>query len=126
MIRRPPRSTRTDTLFPYTTLFRSPRQRTVLERFDERRVGAVEIDADVTVGRQIVEVVDVVELMVDADLGGELIPVEIREQRGGLAVRLQRGIGEALEEGVDLLALHADGPGEGVADRKSTRLNSSH
>src|SRR3546814_10829006 len=26
MIRRPPRSTRTDTLFPYTTLFRSDRQ----------------------------------------------------------------------------------------------------
>src|SRR3546814_13870277 len=27
MIRRPPRSTRTDTLFPYTTLFRSPESR---------------------------------------------------------------------------------------------------
>src|SRR3546814_12371688 len=27
MIRRPPRSTRTDTLFPYTTLFRSPARR---------------------------------------------------------------------------------------------------
>src|SRR3546814_3068090 len=27
MIRRPPRSTRTDTLFPYTTLFRSCRRR---------------------------------------------------------------------------------------------------
>src|SRR3546814_7210665 len=27
MIRRPPRSTRTDTLFPYTTLFRSPDRR---------------------------------------------------------------------------------------------------
>src|SRR3546814_9824056 len=27
MIRRPPRSTRTDTLFPYTTLFRSLRRR---------------------------------------------------------------------------------------------------
>src|SRR3546814_7850410 len=27
MIRRPPRSTRTDTLFPYTTLFRSSRHR---------------------------------------------------------------------------------------------------
>src|SRR3546814_8476760 len=27
MIRRPPRSTRTDTLFPYTTLFRSSRKR---------------------------------------------------------------------------------------------------
>src|SRR3546814_9195932 len=29
MIRRPPRSTRTDTLFPYTTLFRSPSLRNV-------------------------------------------------------------------------------------------------
>src|SRR3546814_9841117 len=28
MFTRPPRSTRTDTLFPYTTLFRSPRLRT--------------------------------------------------------------------------------------------------
>src|SRR3546814_5400808 len=32
MIRRPPRSTRTDTLFPYTTLFRSVR-RFFLQRF---------------------------------------------------------------------------------------------
>src|SRR3546814_13790778 len=31
MIRRPPRSTRTDTLFPYTTLFRSPIVRDVLD-----------------------------------------------------------------------------------------------
>src|SRR3546814_7388341 len=30
MIRRPPRSTRTDTLFPYTTLFRSDRQAKVV------------------------------------------------------------------------------------------------
>src|SRR3546814_5523664 len=29
MIRRPPRSTRTDTLFPYTTLFRSPSARLI-------------------------------------------------------------------------------------------------
>src|SRR3546814_13099589 len=29
MIRRPPRSTRTDTLFPYTTLFRSGQDRTM-------------------------------------------------------------------------------------------------
>src|SRR3546814_6752776 len=29
MILRPPRSTRTDTLFPYTTLFRSPQDRRV-------------------------------------------------------------------------------------------------
>src|SRR3546814_6764982 len=31
MIRRPPRSTRTDTLFPYTTLFRSLERATALE-----------------------------------------------------------------------------------------------
>src|SRR3546814_10110096 len=30
MIRRPPRSTRTDTLFPYPTLFRSPALRRIL------------------------------------------------------------------------------------------------
>src|SRR3546814_1700391 len=35
MIRRPPRSTRTDTLFPYTTLFRSDRaRRTTVDRRD--------------------------------------------------------------------------------------------
>src|SRR3546814_14034719 len=32
MIRRPPRSTLTDTLFPYTTLFRTPRTRTFIQR----------------------------------------------------------------------------------------------
>src|SRR3546814_20167708 len=36
MIRRPPRSTRTDTLFPYTTLFRSPR----LPSYEPVAVGA--------------------------------------------------------------------------------------
>src|SRR3546814_13769450 len=58
MIRRPPRSTRTDTLFPYTTLFRSlaahhagtdlPRpeqavrraQQRPLQRHDHRQIGA--------------------------------------------------------------------------------------
>src|SRR3546814_10099651 len=50
MIRRPPRSTRTDTLFPYTTLFRSragfinphvQRQPLVLRQIDGRGRGAV-------------------------------------------------------------------------------------
>src|SRR3546814_13040979 len=36
MIRRPPRSTRTDTLFPYTTLFRSRRE---LLHFERERLG---------------------------------------------------------------------------------------
>src|SRR3546814_16885514 len=43
MIRRPPRSTRTDTLFPYTTLFRSPRSNLSPEQavvvWGARRVG---------------------------------------------------------------------------------------
>src|SRR3546814_16777462 len=34
MIRRPPRSTRTDTLFPYTTLFRSRMQADVAQTLD--------------------------------------------------------------------------------------------
>src|SRR3546814_6466735 len=33
MIRRPPRSTRTDTLFPYTTLFRSRKRSSALARY---------------------------------------------------------------------------------------------
>src|SRR3546814_13946355 len=44
MIRRPPRSTRTDTLFPYATLFRSPG----------------EINAKVAVGGLVVEPGDIV------------------------------------------------------------------
>src|SRR3546814_6327647 len=39
MLRRPPRSTRTDTLFPYTTLFRSRRKRDLLIRH-QKIVGA--------------------------------------------------------------------------------------
>src|SRR3546814_10079947 len=37
MIRRPPRSTRTDTLFPYTTLFRSARRCEVVDELDALR-----------------------------------------------------------------------------------------
>src|SRR3546814_1738258 len=48
MIRRPPRSTRTDTLFPYTTLFRSG------IGFDQRVGGKVEPD--------------VVEVRIDGDM----------------------------------------------------------
>src|SRR3546814_1574089 len=41
MIRRPPRSTRTDTLFPYTTLFRSSD-----EQDRERRFGRADMPRD--------------------------------------------------------------------------------
>src|SRR3546814_8315336 len=43
MIRRPPRSTRTDTLFPYTTLFRSTRPGAALAHRRHRRA-AVRLD----------------------------------------------------------------------------------
>src|SRR3546814_15386073 len=43
MIRRPPRSTRTDTLFPYTTLFRSTRQ-TLMKAIKTGRVSAEKSD----------------------------------------------------------------------------------
>src|SRR3546814_1244373 len=43
MIRRPPRSTRTDTLFPYTTLFRSAAGRRALLAARGREEGAARI-----------------------------------------------------------------------------------
>src|SRR3546814_14113447 len=58
MIRRPPRSTRTDTLFPYTTLFRSKE-----DRFDE----AVEVARQqVANGAQILDV-NMDEGMIDSE-----------------------------------------------------------
>src|SRR3546814_15041269 len=42
MIRRPPRSTRTDTLFPYTTLFRSVCRCRLHRRAEPARVGGGE------------------------------------------------------------------------------------
>src|SRR3546814_7258122 len=42
MIRRPPRATRTDTLFPYTTLFRSARTRLARRSHDPPRRDRVE------------------------------------------------------------------------------------
>src|SRR3546814_13719473 len=46
MKRRPPRSTRTDTLFPYTTLFRSPRSE---DAFVEHLPKVVETDPPLSV-----------------------------------------------------------------------------
>src|SRR3546814_8945291 len=46
MIRRPPRSTRTDTLFPYTTLFRSSRGRSGAREYPRQRdLGGADQDA---------------------------------------------------------------------------------
>src|SRR3546814_14171262 len=50
MILRPPRSTRTDTFFPYTAFFRSPDQR--LARTLRRLAGAAAADREVALARQ--------------------------------------------------------------------------
>src|SRR3546814_13084662 len=54
MIRRPPRSTRTDTLFPYTTLFRS-----LAEILGAGAIGGVALDIDSLDAALVDEVVDV-------------------------------------------------------------------
>src|SRR3546814_21078772 len=99
MIRRPPRSKRTDTLFPYTTLFRSRRfeAELLVEKFGR---------ADETVAME---------------------PAEAREfgllEPGYGAEQLDlRGMFE-----LGLEADHVPQCAERIVlDRKSTRLNSSH
>src|SRR3546814_18513771 len=45
MIRRPPRSTRTDTLFPYTTLFRSGRDQRIAAEAEDHAGGVHRAEA---------------------------------------------------------------------------------
>src|SRR3546814_1129663 len=48
MIRRPPRYTRTDTLFPYTTLFRSRSTKSFFKRDDDTPLQLIELHTDQT------------------------------------------------------------------------------
>src|SRR3546814_20973930 len=103
MIRRPPRSTRTDTLFPYTTLCRSVAEAEVPEHLEEAEVPAGAADG-----------VEVVVLAPGADaalhgrgpgrvVGRDLLAEEVRdeghhpgvhEHGGRRVVRDQTGGGE--------------------------------
>src|SRR3546814_4370397 len=63
MIRRPPRSTRTDTLVPYTTLFRSELvRRAPLDRAERRiaLVGLADLAKDVAVGNKVIGVLPII------------------------------------------------------------------
>src|SRR3712207_9189025 len=95
MIRRPPRST----LFPYTTLFRSPLQ-------EESEV--------FTAHRRVRELQGI--------LLAEEVPDHAMRQAGGAFVVHGHGVGEAVAE----LGVAAHPPCDAAGDRKSTRLNSSH
>src|SRR3546814_13499121 len=99
MIRRPPRSTRTDTLFPYTTLFRSFEQTQRIG--NTRRGGEVRrIDQIAAIARQ-----------------RDAVPgFQISRARLGVLTRKTTDAHDALAH-----AVH-----EYQGDRKSTRLNSSH
>src|SRR3546814_15100497 len=110
MIRRPPRSTRTATLFPYTTLFRSSRAPTVV-----RMTPGLLTESAIAV-------------VLGTTLGiGVCLLVSLAPRVS--APSLARRIAPYLRDVTDPLglcpALSPD-PTVREADRKSTRLNSSH
>src|SRR3546814_16042113 len=101
MIRRPPRSTRTDTLFPYTTLFRSD--------LFLQMIGKAAGELEYRLGGGVV-----------ADQLGRAFPANLDPgEQIGLCPRHAK---QALRLEAAVLAENF-GIGE---DRKSTRLNSSH
>src|SRR3546814_13204368 len=102
MIRRPPRSTRTDTLFPYTTLFRSP---------VTAMVGAA--------AAACLAVVSAPTLLLMWQSDYRTGTGEMRN------VTLSDGSSVTLDTGSAIAVNYGDGR-RGVRDRKSTRLNSSH
>src|SRR3546814_4295662 len=107
MIRRPPRSTRTDTLFPYTTLFRS----TDPVRCAVLRAGGADRGA------------------ARAGQSGAADDARLSFAAGGLfgtGPADRGGAGEPARRGGQRVRLQIPDQGPGTRDRKSTRLNSSH
>src|SRR3546814_17972389 len=63
MIRRPPRSTRTDTLFPYTTLFRSRETGGKLDRSRRVSANAVARNTQIFGRRRIIVIIDIIAVV---------------------------------------------------------------
>src|SRR3546814_16933304 len=111
MIRRPPRSTRTDTLFPYTTLFRSPARRhdaDLRQLIDHQRVGILGRDLDG-------EVVDLADF---ADRGE--VAADVRALAAGALEGKQHVIGG---ERLATLELHVFAQLEAPTGRKIGRAS---
>src|SRR3546814_8598800 len=123
MIRRPPRSTRTDTLFPYTTLFRSSLQNFEVAAIDDEHLAGDEagaVGAEKGGGRRHVLWRSHARDRVMARPLGDMLIIrlaafgrDLREDRLELRRRNRAG------------TERIDGDPH-RADRKSTRLNSSH
>src|SRR3546814_2046842 len=123
MIRRPPRSTLTDTLFPYTTLFRS-----ALAGFEDAEVGG-EFDqgrgaVDVEFQREIRLILQASAALVGDVRGKPKRRIDILRQRAGEADGGQPVVVfvVVVDPGRQALAVG----GVERRDRKSTRLNSRH
>src|SRR3546814_10652364 len=123
MIRRPPRSTRTDTLFPYTTLFRSDPRRDGDQFVEPRRgviidfaVGFANICAILVKIGAGLSLAEGAEIFCHADVGiGQIMTVE----DDILPVDFAKAHAHRLAN-AEIVERHA------TADRKSTSLNSSH
>src|SRR3546814_11195904 len=85
MIRRPPRSTRTDTLFPYTTLFRSDNQEAIVRLETQYQLGE---DAKVEYGA-LQKYLHVRRLHVDLGIPKDQIDKLMNEKRGNAERLLQ-------------------------------------
>src|SRR3546814_9329624 len=138
MIRRPPRSTRTDTLFPYTTLFRShkvsvrdPTHRARGARRVRRCVGPRTDGGDDWVN-SLLHFYDSFASIGRTATTQEQLTIAWRERwddeidLGG--TRTQLAVGASLLQADAALRTrgHSDGGWVVLLDRKSTRLNSSH
>src|SRR3546814_12988415 len=94
MIRRPPRSTRTDTLFPYTTLFRArqpggDRGQYVLEC---RQFSALALHQRKAEQRQVAVIAEFLDALDEpAEIGGRHLPR--RDQQPTIAVFVEVDIG---------------------------------
>src|SRR3546814_6087276 len=119
MILRPPRSTRTDTLFPYTTLFRSAGIRLTLHRPrltpEVKELGIIIVPA--VFGAGVYQINQLVQLFFVTRLpNGSLSYLNFADRLNQLPLGI---IGIAL--GPAILPMLSR-----YLDRKSTRLNSSH
>src|SRR3546814_1164606 len=127
MIRRPPRSSRTDTLFPYTTLFRSFRradEAVAVEAAQPRELGLLQAGD----GAEQADLFGMLELGLEADhvpqRAERIVLTELDNGPGpaaGARIVESDTLHRANAQRFDpALGHHLD------RDRKSTRLNSSH